>query len=257
MAWFASSPDKAWGERFFLLTTPIWIAAVATVMLTGWLRLWTDVGYLVFSIAACAPAVIGPLLFARGRNFSSGVPYWVKLNVFAGILVAFGTYFGTHYFFDSMGMKYAFPEAWSFEAVLVGKSGRRVPVFMYPLTQAYFVTYFTVLVVLYRKIRERFALGWAGRAVVVMLLAYVIAFAETFFMATDLMTDLFSYEKREKMLSLGSFGYATYFVVGLPLAARIDEPVKTPVGRVLLDALAAGMLILVLLEAWVRVIGRL
>jgi cycloeucalenol cycloisomerase len=101
------------------------------------------------------------------------------------------------------------------------------------------------------------ALGWAGRAAVVLVLAYAIAFAETLFMANDLMTDLFSYDKREKMLSIGSFGYATYFVVGLPLAARIDEPEPTSVGRVALEALAACMLILVLLEAWVRIIGRL
>lgn len=257
MSWLATSPDKAWGERFFLVTTPIWIAAVAAVIFTGWLRSWSDTGYLAFSIFASAPALFGPLLFARGRDFSGGVPYWIKLNVFAGILVLFGTYFGTHYFFDSMGMKYAFPEAWSFEAVLVGKSGRRVPVFMYPLTQAYFVTYFTVMVVAYRKIRSAVTLGWAGRVVVVLLLSYAIAFAETFFMATDLMTDLFSYDKRDKMLSIGSFGYATYFVVGLPLAARIDEPERTSVGRVALEALAACMLILVLLEAWVRIIGRL
>ncbi len=257
MSWLARGADKAWGERFFLLTTPIWITAVAAVVLTGSLRSWGDSGYMAFSLFAAAPAVVGPLLFARGRDFDEGVPYWVKLNLFAGVLVFFGTYFGTHYFFDLMGMRYAFPEAWTFEALHVGKSDRKVPVFMYPLTQAYFVTYFTVLVVAYRKLCAVFSLGLVGRIIAVLGLAYVIAFAETFFMATDLMVDLFSYDKRDRMLTVGSFGYATYFVVGLPIARRIDEPGKTPVRTVLLEALGASMLILILLEVWARVVGRL
>lgn len=173
------------------------------------------------------------------------------------MLVFFGTYFGTHYFFDLMGMSYAFPSRWTFQALLVGKSDQVVPVFMYPLTQAYFVTYFTVLVVAHRKITAAFQLGPLGRALAVLPLAYGIAFAETFFMATDLMTDLFSYEKRDKMLSLGSMGYATYFVVGLPLARRIDEDAPTSVGRVFELGLAASMGVLLLLEAWARLVGRL
>lgn len=74
MSWLSRSADKAWGERFFLLTSPIWVTAVAVVMLTGVLRGWTDLGYLAFSLFAAAPAVVGPLLFARGRDFSGGVP---------------------------------------------------------------------------------------------------------------------------------------------------------------------------------------
>jgi cycloeucalenol cycloisomerase len=257
MGWLSERPDKAWGERWFLVTTPIWIAAVAVVLLTGWLRAWTDAGYLAFSCFAAAPAAIGPLATARGRDFAGGVPYWVKLNLYAGILVFFGTYVGTHYFFDLMGMRYAFPSRWTFEALHVGESGERVPSFMYPLTQAYFVTYFTVLVVAYRKVTTAFRLGALARAAVVLVLAYSIAFAETFFMATDLLSDLFWYEKKDKMLALGSFGYAAYFVVGLPLARGIDEPERTPVAEVVVRALAAAMAIFFLLELWARAIGRL
>mgnify|MGYP000930947934 CR=1 FL=1 len=257
MAWLADRGDKAWGERWFLVTTPIWIAAVAIVMFTGWLRAWSDAGYLAFSCFAAAPAVLGPLLTARGRDFSAGVPYWVKLNLYAAILVFFGTYVGTHYFFDLMGMRYAFPSRWTFEALHVGKSGERVPVFMYPLTQAYFVTYFTVLVVAYRKVTSALRLGLLGRVAAVLVLSYAIAFAETFFMATDLLAGLFSYEKRDKMLALGSFGYAAYFVVGLPLARPIDEAEATPVSQVTLRALAACMAIFFLLELWARAVGRL
>jgi cycloeucalenol cycloisomerase len=257
MGWFSERPDKAWGERYFLATSPIWMASVVFLVLSGAMRRWTEWGYLAYGLLAAAPAVVGPLLTKRGRSFDVGVPYWVKLNLFAAVLVFFGTYFGTHYFFDLMGMRYAFPSKWTFEAIHVGKTGGVVPSFLYPLTQAYFVTYFTVLVVAYRKIVTTLRLGALGRAAVVLVLAYAIAFAETFFMATDLMTDLFSYEKRDKMLTVGSLGYATYFVFGLPLARQIDEDAPTPLGRVLEMALAASMATLILLEGWSRLVGRL
>ncbi len=256
-SWFAEDPDKAWAERYFLLQSPLWIAAVACVMLTGVLRTWSDTGYLVFSIAVSLPATVGPLCFARGRALSNGAPYWLRFNAWIAIVVFFGTYFGTHYFFDLMGMRYAFPARWVFEAALVGKSGQHVPVFMYPLTQAYFVTYYSTLVVLHRGLTRRLGGSAIASAALVLGLSYAVAFAETFFMATDLMTDLFSYEKRDKMLGLGSIGYATYFVVGLPLVRRIDLDGRTSIGRVVESALATCMGVLLLLEAWARLVGRL
>ncbi len=255
--WLARDPEKARAERQLLLTTPLWMAAVGGVMLTGALRAWGDLGYLLFSVGAVAPSVLVPWLSPRARRVADGPPYWIKLHLWIAIVVFFGTYFGTHYFFDLMGMRYAFDVRWTFDAALVGRSGQRVPVFMYPLTQAYFVSYFTALVVVYRGVTRRFRLGWLGRAGLVLALSYVVAFAETWFMATDGMADLFSYAKRDRMLAIGSFGYATYFIVGLPLVARIDELGTTTVREVVLSALAACMGVLLLLEGWARVVGPL
>lgn len=255
--WFAEDPNKAWGERFLLAQSPLWMIAVGVVIATGAIRSWGDVGFTVFSIAAALPALVGPLFFTRGRDFSRGAPYWLRLNLWVAIVVFFGTFVGTHYFFDLMGMRYAFPVEWTFEAAFVGKSGQRVPVFMYPLTQAYFVTYFTALGVAYRVLTTKLGLGRPGRVVVVLALSYVLAFAETLFMATGAMADLFSYEKKDAMLALGSIGYASYFVVGLPMARTIDEGERTPTLRVLQGALAACMLIFFLLEAWAKLVGRL
>lgn len=257
---FAPNPDKAWAERFFWMTSPLWIAAVAVVVLSGVLRGWSDVHYLAFSCAVAAPAVVGPLLVRSrpGRDRSSYAEYWFKFNVWVAILVAFGTYFGTAYFFDLMGMRYAFPAAWTLQSNVVGRSGMEVPVFMYPLTHAYFVTYFAVLCVLDRTVRAWLRPGPIGGALVVLVLAYGIAYAETFFMATDLMTDLFHYEKRDKMLTWGSFGYAAYFVVGLPMVRRLDEHGETwSMGRVVLEALATCMAILCLLDLWAQLVGPL
>lgn len=256
----APNPEKAWAERYLLLTSPLWIAAVAVVVLTGVLRGWDDLDYLMFSCATAAPAVLGPLLVRdrpdRDRPWWSC--HWFKFNLWVAILVAFGTYFGTAYFFDLMGMRYAFGAQWTFQSNVVGRTGSTVPVFMYPLTHAYFATYFAVLVTLDRTLRARLRPGAFGRALIVFALAYGIAFAETFFMATDLMTDLFHYEQRDKMLAWGSFGYAAYFVVGLPMMRRLDEHATDwSVGRVVIEALASCMAILCLLEVWAQLVGPL
>lgn len=253
----ADAPDRAWTERIVLAQSGLWMAAVALVILTGTIRGWDDADYLVFSIAVGAPPLVIPLLSRarpdRGRPIASC--YWFKLNVWVAIVVAFGTYFGTHYFFDLMGMRYAFPARWTFDAAELGHSGQHVPVFMYPLTHAYFMTYYVVLMVAERVIVGRLQPGPIGRALVVFALAYAIAFAETFFMASDLLSDLFAYEQRGRMLAVGSLGYAVYFVIGLPMVRRIDA--SWTLGRVVLEALATCMAILVLLEVWAKVIGPL
>lgn len=249
--------EQAWAERFLLSISPLWILAVAWVVLTGVLRTWDDAHYLAFGCATAAPAAIGPLL-VRGRpdrNRPAWQSWWFKLNLWVAIVVAFGTYFGTHYFFDFMGMRYAFGARWTFEAVGLGHSGQRVPVFMYPLTHAYFMTYFVVLLVAERTLVTRLRLGRLGRALVVLGLAYAIAFAETFFMATELLRDLFEYGQRQRMLAVGSFGYAVYFVIGLPMARRIRH--DTPVSQIVIESLATCMAILVALELWAQLIGPL
>ncbi len=256
--WLSPNPDKAWAERAFLLGSLAWIAAVGAVILTGVLKSWGDTGYLLFSLAAAAPVTVAPLLLRPNGAKPLLESYFFKLSLFAFVLVFFGTYFGTHYFFDLMGMRYAFPTRLVFESDVVGKSGAHVPIFMYPLTQAYFVTYFTVLVVLDRGISSTLGLGRAGRAVLVLLLAYVIAFLETLFMANDLMRDLFSYSNKPRMLWLGSIGYALYFVVGLPAVREVDENESNwSAWRVFMQALAASMAILILLEAWAKLVGPL
>jgi cycloeucalenol cycloisomerase len=258
VASFAGNPDKAWAERFLLAVSPLWIAAVAIAVLSGVLRGWNDAQYLVFSCACAAPAAIGPALVRGPAAVPLSQRYWVKLNVWVAIVVFFGTYIGTHYFFDLMGMRYAFGSTWNLQSQIVGQSGQRVPVFMYPLTHAYFMTYFTLLVVADRTLRAKLRPGPLGRALIVAALSYAIAFAETFFMATDMMRDLFAYEQKDRMLALGSIGYALYFVVGLPMVRRMDEGTERwSLGRVVLEALATCMAILLLLELWAQLVGPL
>lgn len=237
------------------------MVCVGLVMATGWISSWSDTGYLLFGIAMGAPMLLGPAVVHR--RFAPTEPrlqsHWLALNLWIAILVAFGTYFGTHYFFDLMGMRYRFPVRWTFEAKVLGRTGGEVPVFMYPLTQAYFMTYFVGLSVGWRWLRRRFDLGTIGSTAVLLGLSYAVAFGETFFMANEFIGRYFAYADRERMLGLGSIGYAIYFVIGVPMLARLETQTarQWSAGRVALEALATSMMILCGLEIWAQVVGPL
>lgn len=275
--WFSADPGKAWAERFFLLYTPVWILAVAAVMLSGALKRWDDAGFMAFAVAVAAPLLVIPALAHRRVPALARAPwtrsYWLKFNLWIFIFVWIGTYFLTHYFFDVLGMRYAFPTRWTLGAALVGRSDATVPLFMYPLTQAYFVSYHAGMLVVLRRIRRALALDhlspgtarWPRQlllALATLALAYGVSFAETLFMASDAISDLFWYADKPRMLRWGSLFYACYFLVSLPLLARLDEPTEPPgpvfsPGRAALEALAAGMLVFMILDALALLLGPL
>lgn len=258
--WLSPRRDRAWAEYFFLVYSVLWIAAVAVVLLTGAIHDWRDPGYLAFGVAVALPAVIGPLLFGRrpGAQRPLRDAYWLKFNLWIFVVVVFGTFFGTHYFFDLMGMEYAFPVRWTLQATVVGHSEQTVPIFMYPLTHAYFITYHVVMVVVLRRVVTALSLrGWS-RALLIVVLAYAVAFAETLVMANDALSDYFRYADKARMLWLGSIGYAAYYVVTLPMIDRLDNiPERWPLSRVVFDALGASLLIMFLLELWAQAVGPL
>jgi cycloeucalenol cycloisomerase len=274
--WLSDDPGKAWAERFFLLYTPVWIAAVGLVLATGALKRWDDVDFLIFAVAVSAPLLLIPALRHRRVPALAATPwyasYWFKFNLWIFLFVWVGTYFLTHYFFDVLGMRYAFPTHWNLGAALVGTSGTDIPVFMYPLTQAYFVTYHVVMLVVLRRVHRALSAspgalgdlsGRPGRLALLLLaaglLAYSVAFAETLFMASDFIRDLFWYVDKPRMLRWGSLFYACYFFVSLPLLYRMDEPPHPQhgPGRAALDALAAGMLVFMILDALTLALGPL
>jgi cycloeucalenol cycloisomerase len=251
--WLSEHPGKAAIERFTLIYSPIWIAWVGLVMLTGMYRSWSDLGYMLFGLGAAAPLVVVPYLRFRSR---AGERFWqtswFRLNLWVAIFVFFGSYVGTHYFFDVVGMRYGFPTQWNLGAELVGDSDGQVPLFLYPLTQAYFMTYHVVMTVLLRYVGTRFELGRAGKAALIGVLAYAVAFAETFFMAVPALADVFEYADRGRMLAWGSVFYGTYFIVSLPVFARIDEDRPWTLAEVVGSALAVSMAVFFLLDFWAK-----
>lgn len=276
-SWFSADPGQAWAERFFLLYSPIWIALVAWALLSGAVLAWDDPTYLAFGLLCGAPPVLVPALLHRRVPALRAVPwhqsYWFKFNVWIFLFVFVGTYFLTHYFFDVLGMRYAFPTGWNGGAALVGRARPEIPLFLYPLTQAYFVTYHVVMLVVLRRARGLLGLPQPGTqdmsrrssrilhrlalAVLTVAVAYGVAFAETFFMAIDAIAAYFSYADKSRMLMYGSLFYACYFLVSLPLLGRLDEPAgaRTSLGQTILSSLAAGMLVFIILDVLTWIIG--
>ncbi|PRQ05996.1 hypothetical protein [Enhygromyxa salina] len=257
--WLSSNPAKARVERLYLIYSPIWIALVGLVMLTGMYRSWGDPGYMLFGLGVAAPLWLIPYLVLPPD--SASVPFWrtqwFRLNLWIGIFVFVGSYVFTHYFFDVVGMRYGFPTQWNLQAELVGDSDATVPLFLYPLTQAYFMTYHVVTTVVLRYLSTRWSLKLLGKVAVVGLLAYVVAFAETFFMAVPALDDVFEYADRGRMLVWGSMFYGSFFVISIPVFAGIDEDRTWTIRRTALSALGVSMAVFVVLDVWAKIIGPL
>src|SRR5207249_4948186 len=132
--WFAPHPAKAWGERLYLLYAPVWMTAMAVVQHSDAYRAWRDVGHLVFSIALFLPLWVIPLAFppAADRGRPLAARYIFKINVWIGIFAFIQSYFGTHYFYKVLGMRYGFPVTWELNGV---------PFMLYLLAFVYFTTY--------------------------------------------------------------------------------------------------------------------
>ena len=95
--------------------------------------------------------------------------------------------------------------------------------------------------------------------IVVLTAAYGFAWAETFAMTGGAIAEQFTYRDLPRMLRWGSLFYATYFVVSFPMIDRLDEEPgdNWPLRRVAVEALAAGMLLLFLLDGLTRFVGRI
>jgi cycloeucalenol cycloisomerase len=261
--WFSSNPSKAWGEKFFLLYTLWWMAGMALLMATGAGGRWGDLPLNLAMLALLAPAVAVPALIRDesdlGRRWHR--TYWFKLNLWIGIFAAIGSYIGSEYFFDVLGMVYDYPQlAWTFDATLVGSGQQSVPLIMYSSAHFYFLTYHTAAVIVMRRIRTSRLLGHAALVPgVVLAAATFFAWAETFVMTDGSIANQFYYQDLPRMLRYGSLYYACYFVVSFPMVYRLDEGPNDDwsLGRTCTEALAAGMGVVLLLDLVTKRVGAL
>jgi cycloeucalenol cycloisomerase len=262
--WFSRNPSKAWGERFFLLYSPVWMAGMAVLMKSGAGGRWDDAPLTAAIGALFAPLLAVPALLRDERSL--GRPwwraYWFKFNVWIGLFAFVGSYFGSEYFFDVLGMVYRYPQLdWTFDAALLGSGAQSVPIIMYLSAHYYFVTYHTAAVVVMRRVRTS---RWNAAPLLfvpltVVATAYGFAWAETWFMTDPSIAEQFHYRDLPRMLRWGSLFYACYFVVSFPMVYRLDEsPCEDwSLGRTATEALAAGMLVVFLLDRVTAAIGTL
>ncbi|HEY0914013.1 MAG TPA: hypothetical protein VGE22_03990 [Solimonas sp.] len=271
--WFSRNPDKAWGEKFFLLFLPVFIVFNTVVQQMGWLdtgNFWNIVQNFLMWVPYC-------LLLPWWLRRNSGVPavesYWFKYNVYMSTYVFWATYFHTEYFFQILGLRYHFPEVTLyFDSFLLGpdeatarETFQKIPPSMYLNAIAFFVVYHSASVVIMRRVRTLTPnvspllrkLLWA---LTVAVTAFFFAWAETFFYVNEGIKQHVWYVDMARMLSIGSVCYMLYFLVSFPNIYRMDEDdFAAPQGerwsasRAFMEASAVSMIVLFLLDlfAWV------
>lgn len=253
----AINTDKAIAEKWYLIYSPIWMIMIGLVMVLGIDEALHDLGFVVLGITIMAPFVILPLVFTPQRK---DIPwyqtYWFKSNTYIFVFSFFGNYFGSEYFFDVLGMVYHYPTIhWNLDATLVGSGTQQVPVLMYLLTHAYFMTYHTTAVIVLRRLK---ALNITHNTVLfpfyVFVIGYIWAWVETKAMANPLIADNFYYQNKEQMLKFGSSIYAIYFLVSFPIFFQLDEKAEQPwsLWQTIAAALSASMLTILCLDLATR-----
>jgi cycloeucalenol cycloisomerase len=259
--WFSSNPDKAWVEKFFLAYSPIWMASMAFMMLTGYGESWSDIPLLLHAAATALPVLLIPMLLAS--RFTSKPwhdSYWFKANLYLLVFGFFGNYFGSEYFFDVLGMVYVYPNATTnLDAALLGSGEQQVPLIMYFYTHVYFMTYHATANIALRKLNSLMPAKWLLFPVFVFLIGYAWAWMETKAMANPMMASSFYYEKMELMLAYGSAIYATYFIASFPIWYFLDETREKSWSLLQVTAagLSASMLTFYMLDVAAHWVGSL
>ena len=150
-------------------------------------------------------------------------------------------------------MVYYFPQVTlSLDSSLLGSGHQFVPLGMYFNAPAFFVVYHTLAVLLMRRVLTLplGALRPALTVVVVVCVAYLMAFLETRMVATDANAPYFKYNDLTFMLKYGSMFYACYFIPSFPLVFGLEEHEgeNWSLRKIVLEALAAGVLAFILVD---------
>ncbi|HEY9036777.1 MAG TPA: hypothetical protein VIM96_08725 [Pseudomonadales bacterium] len=259
--WFAENTGKAWTEKFFLFYSPVWMAVMGVVMGTGLAANHLDEwGFMAVGWGLFLPLLVMPALMSpEGGPWHQ--TYWFKANLYMAVFSFFGSYFGSEYFFDMLGMVYDYPMInINLDSALVGSGEQRVPLLMYPLAHVYFITYHTTAVLVLRRITTAGipfkTLLWP---VLILVVGYFWAWAETKAMANPWIKSQFYYKDMPRMLQFGSLLYAAYFVTSFPIYYFLDENPKARwnLWVVTAAALSASMLTLYLLDFAAHCVGRI
>ena len=266
--WFSANPDRAWAEKFFLLYVPVWIALmVGANVIDGDFLNRGDAVLIPFSLVVALPYALVPAILRRKRNPGGRWyrSYWFKSFLYVLVFQLLCNYFICEYFFDVLGMVYDFPGLKiTFDSALVGSGTQTVPVIMYPLTMATYMTYHTTATVVLRRVTtsQLAAKRWRKIALFVLLvlaLSYFWAWTETRTFANSAIEGNFRYVNRRAMLAWGSMVFGLMFLPSFPAFFFLDEEEgkRWSVGKAIVAALGAAMIALFLTDICAGLIGTI
>ena len=249
MAWLAESPSKRFGEKAVLVYTPVWMLCMVAIVWTRWYETFGPHEYIGVGVALVTPILLIPLLF-KEKSVPFCSRYIVKANVYIAILSYIGNHFYTHYFYNVLGMRYIGPLA---EGIQIN----RVPLSMFLMTHVYFISYHVLVNPLLRAVSGALPENRVGQfivsAIVTVVLALLTAAGETWTISSF---PYYTYPDYYSMMTTGSVFYSLFFVVTFPMFFRIDEESCWSLGRTVLEALAAMMMVLVCADWWRLLVGN-
>lgn len=248
--WWEES--KAYGEKFIFFYSIIWVTVLAFIVIWSVYEYFTPNDYVLLGLNIAIPCFAGPLLFPSEseRKIPIFERYIIKANIFIFIIGYIGNHFYTHYFYEVLGMRYTGPLGPG-----KGLEINKVPISMFLCTHPYFMTYHVLATPILRVVKSRLQ-HWQWKnslfAVAVLSMAFTTAFVETWTISGF---PYYTYPNLYDMLTKGSAFYGIFFVVTYPWFFRLDEAGPWPLSRVILEALAAMMVVLLCADFFKLLVG--
>lgn len=245
--WLSSKAARRDVEIFFLKYSALWVAFFGGIVVTEayeWFNRWH---YLAVGLLLCLPPWTASLFFPSLISPIEAHQRWherhsVFANAWLLVFSFIGNYFWTHYFYQLLGASYTFD----------AHRLNNVPIALILITHAYFILYHTLSTLLLRRIRGWGIIPWW---IVILVMSYITAFMETW---TIERFPYYAFVDRDAMYFIGNGFYALYFVVSFPMYYRMDEDgTQWTLGRAIVDAFGAAMIVTCLLDFWRLTIGSI
>ena len=269
--WLSDNDDRAWAEKLYLWYIPVFFIISAITSRTGFSIAgnWQN---LIAGVLVWLPfCVLLPLYLRRKNPLPITQQWWFKFQLYLAVVIFFLTYFGTEYFFDTLGMRYKYDAvSWYFDSVLLGSDQatalaehKRVPIGMYPISVGFFTVYHIGAIVLIRRLyRIGVAMGLtAGRiafAVGVVATALFWAWLETMLFVSQPKGSYAWYEDLERQLGIGTLFYAMGFLFTFANVYWLDERAdrrQWSLCRIATEGTAMCLLVLLAGDLWSQFLG--
>ena len=262
--WFSDNDDRAWAEKFYLSYIPVFFVLAGITSRSG-LSTSGNWGNLAGGFLVWLPyCVLLPMWLRRDHPLPYRQQWWFKFQLYLVVVIFFLTYFGTEYFFDTLGMRYNYPEqTWYFDSMLLGPDQatalaqhKRVPLGMYPISVGFFTVYHAGAIAMIRAIRRFGAVMGArsaGFVVGVIVSAFFWAWLETMLFVSQPKGSFAWYEDLDRQLGIGSVFYAMDFLVTFANVFWLDERAgyqPWSLRRVCIEATAMCLLVLLAGDLW-------